>query len=194
MIEVLGFARRAGFTLAEIRTLFHADPDKPLGERWKDLAEQKLAELDRLIAQATQMKEAIRIGMSCGCVRLDDCIVAHGSRRQGAKTSTPGGVHADDGFRQDVRPFCGDANGRRICVNGNRRPSSSGERTIPSSLWQVRMLTAGTCVTPSCISSMGATSCLKNSRGPSYLNADVSCEIANFRRHRGHGAPVPWFS
>ena len=83
MIEVLGFAQRAGFKLAEIRTLFHAAPDRPLGERWKGLATQKLVELDRLIAHAKQMKEAIRIGVSCGCVRLDDCIVAQGSKARG---------------------------------------------------------------------------------------------------------------
>ena len=87
MIEVLGFAQRAGFTLDEIRTLFHASPEKPLGERWKGLADQKLVELDRLIEHATQMKEAIRIGMSCGCIRLDDCMVARDTRR----TSTTNG-------------------------------------------------------------------------------------------------------
>jgi MerR family transcriptional regulator, redox-sensitive transcriptional activator SoxR len=79
MIEVLSFAQRAGFTLAEIRRLFDAASGRPPGERWKALADRKLMELDRLIVRANQMKEAIRIGVRCGCTRLDDCSV--GSRQ-----------------------------------------------------------------------------------------------------------------
>jgi MerR family transcriptional regulator, redox-sensitive transcriptional activator SoxR len=93
MIEVLGFAQRAGFTLAEIRTLFQTAPDRPLGERWKELAGHKLPELDRLIAHAQQMKEAIQVGISCGCVRLDDCIAVHSNQSRGkAKKIRQGSV------------------------------------------------------------------------------------------------------
>ena len=73
-VEVLRCAQQAGFTLAEIRTLFHGfGADTPLGERWNALAHAKLRELDALIARAEQMKRAILTGMECGCVRLEDC-------------------------------------------------------------------------------------------------------------------------
>lgn len=46
MIEVLGFAQRAGFSLAEIKTLFNeAELGTRLGERWRELAQGKLREL-----------------------------------------------------------------------------------------------------------------------------------------------------
>lgn len=73
---MLRFAQQAGFTLAEIRTLFHAfGAETPLGARWEALARAKLAELDALIARATQMKRAIEVGIGCGCVRIEDCIL-----------------------------------------------------------------------------------------------------------------------
>lgn len=76
-VEVLRCAQQAGFTLAEIRTLFHGfGADTPLGERWNALAHDKLRELDALIARAGQMKRAILAGMECGCVRLEDCVLA----------------------------------------------------------------------------------------------------------------------
>lgn len=74
MVEVLRFAQQAGFTLAEIRKLFHGfGAETPLGARWKALARAKLEELDALIARATQMKRSIEKGSGCGCVRIEDC-------------------------------------------------------------------------------------------------------------------------
>lgn len=74
-IQVLRFAQEAGFTLDEIRTLFHGfGAETPLGERWQALAHDKLRELDALIARATRMRRAIEAGLACGCVRVDDCI------------------------------------------------------------------------------------------------------------------------
>jgi MerR family transcriptional regulator, redox-sensitive transcriptional activator SoxR len=76
VLAVLRFAQQAGFTLAEIRTLFHGfGAGTPLGARWESLAWAKLAELDDLIARATQMKRAIEIGLECGCLRIEDCIL-----------------------------------------------------------------------------------------------------------------------
>jgi MerR family redox-sensitive transcriptional activator SoxR len=76
-VQLLRSAQGAGFTLAEIRTLFHSfGAQTPPGERWNVLAHAKLRELDDLIARAEQMKRAIMAGMECGCVRLEDCVLA----------------------------------------------------------------------------------------------------------------------
>jgi MerR family transcriptional regulator, redox-sensitive transcriptional activator SoxR len=76
VLAVLRFAQQAGFTLAEIRTLLHGfGADMPLGASWESLARAKLAELDALIARATQMKRAIAMGLECGCLRIEDCIL-----------------------------------------------------------------------------------------------------------------------
>src|SRR5687767_8726981 len=46
-LQVLQFARRAGFTLAEMQTLFNGfRPGQPPKARFRRLAEHKLAELD----------------------------------------------------------------------------------------------------------------------------------------------------
>ena len=79
VVEVLRFAQRAGFTLDEIRTLFHGfGADTPLNERWDALAKSKVAELDALIERAARMKQAILAGLGCGCVRVEDCVVDPG--------------------------------------------------------------------------------------------------------------------
>lgn len=76
MIEVLGFAQRAGFSLAEIKTLFSTgDPGSQLGERWRELAQTKLRELERLVKHAAQMRRAIELGLACGCGQLEDCLI-----------------------------------------------------------------------------------------------------------------------
>lgn len=81
-VEVLRCAQRAGFTLAGIRTLFHGSgAETPLGERWNGPAHARLRQLDELIARAGQMKQAIVAGMGCGCVRLEDCILASSASR-----------------------------------------------------------------------------------------------------------------
>ncbi|MQA89412.1 MAG: MerR family transcriptional regulator [Gemmatimonas sp.] len=76
MLEVMQFAQRAGFTLNEIRTLFHGfGTETPMNERWQALAEAKLRELDELIERAHCMRRAIEVGLGCGCVRLEDCVI-----------------------------------------------------------------------------------------------------------------------
>lgn len=74
-VAVLRFAQQAGFTLDEIRALFHGfGAETPLGERWQALAHDKLRELDALIDRARRMRGAIETGLACGCVSVDDCI------------------------------------------------------------------------------------------------------------------------
>lgn len=66
-------ARRLGFSIAELRLLFHEYEARPLADRWKTLAEQKLPELDDLIKQAQLMKQVLEIGLSCVCNTIFDC-------------------------------------------------------------------------------------------------------------------------
>jgi MerR family transcriptional regulator, redox-sensitive transcriptional activator SoxR len=83
MIEVLRFAQQAGFTLSEIRTLFHGyGADTPLDARWEELARAKLRELDTLIARAARMKHSIELDLDGGCIRFEDCILP-GANRSG---------------------------------------------------------------------------------------------------------------
>lgn len=77
VVRLLGtvrFAQQAGFTVAEIRTLFHGfGADVPPSARWRKLASQKLVELDALVARAERMRVALQTAMRCGCLRIEDC-------------------------------------------------------------------------------------------------------------------------
>lgn len=73
-IDVLRFAQQAGFTLEEIKTLFHGfGAETPLSERWHCLARAKLAELDLLAKRIQRMRRALTLGLRCGCLRIEDC-------------------------------------------------------------------------------------------------------------------------
>ena len=62
-LAVIEFAQRAGFTLAETRTLLSGFSEKvPPSARWRSLANQKLPEIEALIARATGMKRLLEEG------------------------------------------------------------------------------------------------------------------------------------
>lgn len=86
MVEVLRFAQQAGFTLDEIKRLFHGfDAKTPPGARWRLMAQAKLRELDELQARVAQMRRAIEQGLACGCMRIEDCMLAN----RATKTHAP---------------------------------------------------------------------------------------------------------
>ena len=76
-IDVLRFAQQAGFTLDEIKTLFHGfGSETPLSARWQKLARAKLLELAELEKRIKRMKRALTIGLECGCIRVEDCLLS----------------------------------------------------------------------------------------------------------------------
>jgi MerR family redox-sensitive transcriptional activator SoxR len=76
-VDVLRFAQQAGFTLEEIKTLFHGfETTTPLSRRWQALARTKLIELDRLAAHIQTMRSALEVGLKCGCIRIEDCTLS----------------------------------------------------------------------------------------------------------------------
>jgi MerR family redox-sensitive transcriptional activator SoxR len=73
-VDVLRFAQQAGFTLREIKALFHGfGAETPLSARWKSLARGKLRELDVVAERVQRMRRALELGLKCGCVRVEDC-------------------------------------------------------------------------------------------------------------------------
>jgi MerR family transcriptional regulator, redox-sensitive transcriptional activator SoxR len=76
-IDVLRFAQQAGFTLDEIKTLFHGfGSSTPLSARWHKLANAKLKELDALAERVQLMRRALKTSLECGCVRIEDCTLS----------------------------------------------------------------------------------------------------------------------
>jgi MerR family redox-sensitive transcriptional activator SoxR len=66
-------ARKLGFTLSEIHLLLHNDTTL-LSDQWQTLAQQKIAEVDQLLQQATSVKQSLLQGLQCQCPNLLDCI------------------------------------------------------------------------------------------------------------------------
>jgi MerR family redox-sensitive transcriptional activator SoxR len=86
MLGVIHLAQQAGFTMAEIQTLFHGfGTETPPVQRWKPLAERKLGEVHALIARAQQMQRILESLLNCGCLHLEDC---------GIELPAPGPVHS----------------------------------------------------------------------------------------------------
>lgn len=78
-IGLIQFAQQAGFTIAEIRTLFEGfSEETPASVRWQALASEKLAEADALIVRGERMKVLLGQALGCGCLRLEDCAEALG--------------------------------------------------------------------------------------------------------------------
>ena len=68
-------AQRLGFSLSEIALLFEQrDTAAPLSDRWQALAREKLADVERLIRHAQEVRRTLIGGLGCGCANLDECI------------------------------------------------------------------------------------------------------------------------
>jgi MerR family transcriptional regulator, redox-sensitive transcriptional activator SoxR len=76
-ISLIVLSKRAGFTLAETRIVLSGlSPSTPPPEIWRELAKQKLPEIDQKLAEAKTMKKILEEGLRCDCLTLDDCLRA----------------------------------------------------------------------------------------------------------------------
>lgn len=74
-IAVIDLARRAGFTLAQIRLLVDGvAAGAPPPAQWAALADEKLAEIDALIARAQATRRLLEALRGCDCPTLEACV------------------------------------------------------------------------------------------------------------------------
>jgi MerR family redox-sensitive transcriptional activator SoxR len=73
-IRIILLARDAGFSVSETRSFFKGFPvGTTPARRWREMAERKLAELNRLIERIEAMKAILRASFNCECRELSDC-------------------------------------------------------------------------------------------------------------------------
>jgi MerR family redox-sensitive transcriptional activator SoxR len=82
-------ARQLGFTLDEIRQLFFGfRPVTRASDRWRNLSQKKLAELDVMMDGIRSLRRMLRKMMRrCECETLDQC--GRGIFRSGTATASP---------------------------------------------------------------------------------------------------------
>ena len=80
-LSFIQVAQALGFTLAEIQILVRErSADDGLSDQWQTLARQKLADVERLIRHAQDVKRRLLQGLRCDCPNLDaciNCVLAH---------------------------------------------------------------------------------------------------------------------
>ncbi len=73
-LGVIDVAKRAGFSLDEVRTLLDSiDRGAPAHEELQALAGRKLPEMDALIERARAMRDWLAVASVCGCESLEEC-------------------------------------------------------------------------------------------------------------------------
>jgi MerR family redox-sensitive transcriptional activator SoxR len=73
-IRIILLARDAGFSVSETRTFLNGFPAGTTPAlRWRQMARQKIAELDQLSERVAQMKLILNASFHCECRRLEDC-------------------------------------------------------------------------------------------------------------------------
>jgi MerR family redox-sensitive transcriptional activator SoxR len=78
-LGVIDVAKRAGFTLDDIRVLLGAsDAGEPAHPQLQALARRKLPEVDELIERAERVRGWLQTATGCGCESLDACELFEG--------------------------------------------------------------------------------------------------------------------
>ena len=73
-LALVGAAKAAGFTVAEMKTLLSGFARRSTpGPRWRKLAERKLAELEERAAEIERMKRVLGAMAGCECPTLQAC-------------------------------------------------------------------------------------------------------------------------
>jgi MerR family transcriptional regulator, redox-sensitive transcriptional activator SoxR len=90
-IGVIKLAQRVGCSIPEIKQLFAAIEDSADAQStWAALRESRIDELDRIIREATALRELIDAGVSgCGCRTLGECAIKLGIITEDARSLTP---------------------------------------------------------------------------------------------------------
>lgn len=90
-LRAIDTAKRAGFTLDDVKTLFTAEAvGTPIHGQLRDLARRKLPEVDALIRQAEAMRRWLETASGCGCQTLDVCALFEDEAASARDAESPG--------------------------------------------------------------------------------------------------------
>ena len=73
LLLLIRFCQQVGFSLAEVSALLTPPTRKQTKEKWRELVDAKVTQIDALIAQAQTVKQVLAESRDCDCVSLGDC-------------------------------------------------------------------------------------------------------------------------
>jgi MerR family transcriptional regulator, redox-sensitive transcriptional activator SoxR len=73
ILTVIRFCQSLGFTLAEARELLRVPRGKAQKERWRELVDAKVRELDDASKRIRAMRRVLGASRDCDCVDLEQC-------------------------------------------------------------------------------------------------------------------------
>ena len=103
-LAAIELARRAGFSLADIRSVLGRSSRAGARAQWASLARQKLRDIDALVERAARMKRLLLRSVECGCTDVGSCPIvgervaamrsprtdlARGTSRSGGRSGKP---------------------------------------------------------------------------------------------------------
>jgi MerR family transcriptional regulator, redox-sensitive transcriptional activator SoxR len=86
-LAVIDVAQRAGLSLDEIRDLVEHSND-PMSNRLRELAEQRLPQIDALIERAQRVRTWLESATGCGCQSIDECALFDDATLPSAKDAS----------------------------------------------------------------------------------------------------------
>jgi MerR family redox-sensitive transcriptional activator SoxR len=69
-LAIVRFAKFVGFKVDEIRLLLDGSPDRPPPQRWRQVAEKKVAHIDALITEAIAVRALLQTTLRQKCPKL----------------------------------------------------------------------------------------------------------------------------
>ena len=69
-LAIVRFAKFVGFRVDEIRLLLDGSPDRPPPQRWRQIAERKVARVDALITEAIAVRALLQATLRQQCPKL----------------------------------------------------------------------------------------------------------------------------
>jgi MerR family transcriptional regulator, redox-sensitive transcriptional activator SoxR len=69
-LAIVQFAKRVGFSIAEVKILLDGVPGRPPPERWRKLAHEKVTQIDQLIANARVVHRLLLDTLDQKCPKL----------------------------------------------------------------------------------------------------------------------------
>ena len=73
LLLLIRFCQQVGFSLSEVGALLTPPTAKQTKEKWRELVDAKLTEIDALIEGAQAVRQVLTESRSCDCVSLETC-------------------------------------------------------------------------------------------------------------------------